>query len=1214
MRKYTANYAFTNPNFVVQNFVPNEIENSVEKSLLFVLRNLLQRGFPTILSQYLQNEFGRLHEMEDFKKPFLLVSSKAPQWLGTIKGDEQRQYFPARDFLNKLLPENLGEWGFVTQLILPEAEINEITGTYNETFVNQQVDFFLPQAKLIIEIDGQQHKYDDVTRIGDRQRDRYLEEQGFKTIRISTTELKNGQYQSKTQAIKDHLGTKKIARKLRLYKSAYDVIRQSSLPKAIIERKIRPTAIIRLQLLLIDLILNKYLSFSEPWKLNLIIPDEEPLGDFAALAVEDLFSWYENLYRLKHKEPFVRPEVSITYGASRERDYNNSRGVLNIDFSLFQRWTDEHKNHPDLIFVRTDYFGAEANYFKVSCTTPVDYKITDQDKPVLEFFLKNVFEKDAFRDGQFPIISNILNREDTIGLLPTGGGKSLCYQLPCLLQPSINFVVCPIKSLMYDQQLNMEAAYVTNTSSLTSDLSPKDKEQVQAEFAAGKYLFIWISPERFQITTFREYLSSVAARFSIAHAVIDEVHCMSEWGHDFRASYLNLTRTIQKFCPGSKFIGLTATASVNVLKDIRVEFARNKLALNDQNIKSLLDYSRKELEFEVIKTNDKFKDVEAFLEDTNVLEQERDAALVFTPHVNGTLGCYSLSNRIGSKHKGKVSWYSGEVPKFSASCFVNEHELKNPVFLEERIRDAMRSQGATPDLIEQTISQKNYAHRPTKNPGNFYVTIGKGHPVLNEAAFKEHKSSIQKRFKHNEIPMLVATKAFGMGIDKNNIKYTIHYGIPGSVESLYQEAGRAGRWVDKSKKAVCRTLYTPETIDQQIVDEIFKSQTPISEIKSIFRELGWNGGKDMVKNLQLALSNQRDVVEDFKIMNLVVGNYFRAESKEKIWHQNIIKELKGIGIEGTEADLLSAVEKSIYRLRLLGVVEDWTKDFRTHFEVQFVSKTDKHIYNSLFNFLVKYVPDIDLQPILAKMPQPTLLEKAIGYLLKWSYENISYSRRQSLKNLVDYCDQFENSEAFKRRIDNYFQFTETTFVYQHVGEHPLDYNKWFQTFYLDDNIPNPTQLPEERGKVFIPSIKDEDTRRLELERLRDSVARFLESYRENVGLNFISGMIRLLLDEYEDQDGRSRLEQALQYIKDRFDELQQEEIIQWMLETGDHTNETVQEKLASTITKFYPERLETIAEYYGLVYLLDDPITTQLQKIKKLNEELHEGLEQIAAL
>lgn len=495
MKKYTANYAFTNPNFVVQNLVENEVETR-DKALLFVLKNILQRGFPTILSEYLQEKLGETHAEEDFRKPFLFISPNPPKWIKTIKGDEKNQYFPAREFLEIIIPRDFGEYSFIQSLLLPEVEINEIVGENNPSFVNQQVDFYIPQARLIIEIDGQHHDADPVIGKGDENRDNYLTSKGYKVIRITTNELKDGSYKQKIENIVNHLKTKRTSKSLALYKENYELIKNGELKELTVRRKILPTAIIRLQILLIDFLLNQYISFDDNWNFNIIIRENERLEGFAELALEDFFIWYGQLFKLKNKEEFRKPNYKVKYAYSID-NYDTSSNVINIDFSLFERWTDENILHSDLIIVRTDYFGAEKNYFKVSCTTPIKYNITADDKPTLEFFLKNIYEKPSFREGQFSIISNVLNREDTIGLLPTGGGKSMCYQLPCLLQPSVSFVVCPIKSLMYDQQLNMQASYVTNTNSITSDLSAQEKTKIQSEFAQGKYLFIWISPERF---------------------------------------------------------------------------------------------------------------------------------------------------------------------------------------------------------------------------------------------------------------------------------------------------------------------------------------------------------------------------------------------------------------------------------------------------------------------------------------------------------------------------------------------------------------------------------------------------------------------------------------------------------------------------------------------------------------------------------------------
>lgn len=1156
MRKYTANYAYTNPNFTIQNLIENEIE---DKDLLYVLKNLLQRGYPTITSKYLQEELGEIHKEEDFKTPFVFISPDVPQWRNAIKGDEDNQYFPAKDFFEKIIPSDFGQFAFIQKLLLPEVEINEIVGIENPSFINQQVDFYLPQARLIIEIDGQQHKSDDVTRINDVQRDNYLTKYGFKVIRITTNELRNGRYRAKVDTIITHLKTDRILRSLGLTKNAYDLIKANQLDTITIKRKILPTAIIRFQILLIELLLNQYLTFDANWKFNLILKRNEPLGNFAKLAIEDFFIWYGQLYKLKTKKEFIKPnyEIRTSYAVD---EYDTRADVINVDFSLFERWTDENLIHPELIFVRTDYFGTEKNYFKVSCTDTIKYHIIKDDEAILDFFLQNIFGHSSFRPGQFPIIAGALNGEDTIGLLPTGSGKSLCYQLPCLLQPSVSFVVCPIKSLMYDQAANMKKAYVTNVNSITGDLSAAEKKKVQSEFAQGKYLFIWISPERFQIKNFRNYIADVNANLSISYAVIDEVHCMSEWGHDFRTSYLNLTKTIQRYCPHSSFIGLTATASVNVLKDIKFEFSRNDRKLDDDNVKVPLDYSREELEFNVIlDKNNKYKTLEQIIKDEAILENKNNACLIFTPHVNGSYGCYSLANNLDSLDKGKTKWYSGEVPKI-------------------------------------------------KEIDNYGRKTGRKIPVMNDDDFKRHKIRLQADFKNSKFPILVATKAFGMGIDKNNINYTFHYGISGSVESLYQEAGRAGRWNDKSKKAKCYVLYSQETAGHDVVDKLFDINTSIADITAINEDV--KDGKDVFRQIFLFLQGQRDINEDFKIIKLIIDNYFAANSKQNIWFKTVSRELRGIGFQGKDEQLKEVAQKAIYRLRLLGIVEDWTTDFKNHFEVQFKTKDERIVKENLQSFISKYQPDINIEEKLNGIQRGSILDKSILYLLQWAFENIVYNRKQSLKTLKELCDNFEKngSENFKRTIDNYFRITDTTFIFQHISENPRDFKRWFEVFYIGRDL-----VKQEEG-VYIPEIIDIKNKQQEFERLRDSLSRFLESYKDNVGLNTISGLIRLSLNDYENQDGKSRFENALAYIKTTFPQTDQLEIIKYLKEFGNFLSENNKENLCFSIVKFYPNLLEELADYYGLFYLLDDTISKKVQQLKKLNKKLYEEFEQIGTI
>ncbi len=1161
MKKYTANYTRTNPNFVIQNLVTNQ-QNEDLIQLLYVLKNVLQRGFPTTLSKYLQSELGKIHKLENFKEPFLFVSDKTPIWYNTIKGDEINNYYPARDFFEEIIPNEFGKYAFVQSLIIPEIEINEITDEENENFINQQVDFYLPQAKLVIEIDGQQHKLDDVQRVSDNIRDEYLSKKGIKTIRITTKELQNGVYANKIEQILQHL--ERYDKLLDFYKSAFEKIKSNKISEEEIKTKLLPTAIMRFQILCIELLIHNYLNFEEDWNFNILI--HEDLPQFAELAIEDLFIWVDNLYRLKHKKELKKPNFNVTITTKRDNFHPNTKAI-NVDFSLLKKYTDENKINEDIIFVRTDYFDIlkDKNYFRVSTAEPINYHIVKEDEPILEFFLNNIFDKPNFREGQFHIISNTLNRNDTIGLLPTGGGKSLCYQLPCLLQPSINFVVCPIKSLMYDQNDNLEKTLITNVNFITSDLEKDDRRKIEYNFEQGKYLFVWISPEKFQIPSFRDKISAIINNFSIAYAVIDEVHCLSEWGHTFRLSYLNLAKTIDKLSPKDendegkiKFIGLTATASVNVLKDIKIEFSRQKQYLEDENIKTLLDYSRKELQFEVIddkgnKENELIQLLINLKQTEDFTENKNKAGLIFTPVVNGGKGCYPLANKLNKYFENKVAYFSGSVP----NTYVNGIKL----------------------------------------------------PIMKEKEFDTYKQQVQSDFKEDKYQILVATKAFGMGIDKQNIHYTFHYGLPSSVEALYQEAGRAGRWdkrleENKNKIGKCYVLHSHEICNENLFERLFEKNTTFEEIKDIQEDVQENSRSyDVFTQFYLFLQGQNDVKEDLEIILNVINTYFEENTIKKIFWNDAYSKL--------EVNK-SVLEKAIYRLSLLGVIADWTTDFVTHFEVEFVSLDEKHIIKSVSNYIAKYEPDTDVKQEIEKY-NGNYLEKSISYLLNWIFENIVYNRKQALKTLSDWCTEFKDSESFKRRIDSYFKITETTFVLQYITENPKDIEKWFEALYLIE----PTEKYDEKGnkiviKTHIPEIKNTSFKIEQYEKLRDGVSRFLESYKDNIGLDFLSGFVRLALDNYDDIDGRRRFESSLYKIKENFSQSDQNKFLTYVIENlGNHLSENQKAELSLSISKYYPEKLEYLSEYYDLPYLLIEKYSEKIMDLKKLNHKLYEQIRKI---
>jgi len=304
MKKYTANYSYTNPNFVIQNLVENPIKNDL-LPILCVLKNILQRGFPTTLSVNLQNELGEIHKLTNFKDRFLFATRQTPKWHNTIKGDAVRNYYPAKDFFENTIPSEFGEYSFVQSLIIPEISINEIVGVEDRSFINQQVDFYLPPAKLVIEIDGQQHKTDEITRVSDQLRDNYLFGQGIKTIRISTSELSNGNYKLKITEIIEHLS--RYEKLLNFYKEACVKIEEKRISEIEIKTKLLPTAIIRFQILLIELLKYNYLTLNEQWNFNIL--SDENLGKFPELAINDLLIWIEQLCLLKNKTVINKPNA-----------------------------------------------------------------------------------------------------------------------------------------------------------------------------------------------------------------------------------------------------------------------------------------------------------------------------------------------------------------------------------------------------------------------------------------------------------------------------------------------------------------------------------------------------------------------------------------------------------------------------------------------------------------------------------------------------------------------------------------------------------------------------------------------------------------------------------------------------------------------------------------------------------------------------------------
>lgn len=314
--------------------------------------------------------------------------------------------------------------------------------------------------------------------------------------------------------------------------------------------------------------------------------------------------------------------------------------------------------------------------------------------------LKDKFGYDDFRQGQETIINHVLNKENVLGIMPTGGGKSICYQLPALMFKNLTLVISPLISLMKDQvdALNMMGIPATF---INSSISQREMN-IRIQMAVNKEVkLLYIAPERLESYDFQQLLLHVP----IDLLAVDEAHCISQWGHDFRPSYLRLANIIEQFEQKPTVIALTATATPQVSEDII-----KQLKIPEKNqVKT--GFSRENLSFQVIK------------------DQNRDVFLLEYLKLN--------------KEQSGIIYAS------------TRKEV-------ERIYHLLQSKK---------------------------IATGMYHGGMNE----QLRSQNQEKFLYDQIKVMVATNAFGMGINKSNVRFVIHAQIPGNIESYYQEAGRAGR-------------------------------------------------------------------------------------------------------------------------------------------------------------------------------------------------------------------------------------------------------------------------------------------------------------------------------------------------------------------------------------------------------------------------------------
>ncbi|SOD78728.1 ATP-dependent DNA helicase, RecQ family [Spirosoma fluviale] len=548
---------------------------------------------------------------------------------------------------------------------------------------------------------------------------------------------------------------------------------------------------------------------------GLSILADELLKPYLQLAIEDIEQWYQCLILLQERNDAF-PKISIdtlpqegkTYDIAISLDeQDNSYSSIKINLG-----TKLQEGSPSMRFISA----SRIQYASLGEKKEGGFIPAPVREQALQYILQSVFRKQDFKPGQLSILNRALQGQDVVGLLPTGGGKSLTYQLSALLQPAVTIVVDPINSLMRDQYEKLLSNHIDACAYINTYNSTEERVNIEEQLSVGNLLIVFVSPERFQIKKFRNLLTRCRQNsVFFGYAVIDEAHCVSEWGHDFRQTYLRLAGNLRNFCrtktgADATFIALTATASFDVLADIQRELNINTDAIQ-QLPSGAID--RKELEFNLIKI-EPIGVAEAWVRDKIISAEKHPKLLQLLREV-------PLMKSIG-----KSDFYRRDVN----GSFPNAGIIFCPTKSDTRgngvlsVRDGFHGQNG---LVSGTVSL-SFLETVT------FFSESDENLASNTHVETEAKSSFgnQTKFIENQANLMISTKAFGMGIDKSNVRFTIHYSLPSSVESFYQEAGRAGR---DGEKAVCTILYCPSDVDSNI-DFLKNSFKGVKRERTIFDE------------------------------------------------------------------------------------------------------------------------------------------------------------------------------------------------------------------------------------------------------------------------------------------------------------------------------------------------------------------------------------------
>lgn len=850
------------------------------------------------------------------------------------------------------------------------------------------------------------------------------------------------------------------------------------------ERKAKNlNAVARIQKTLIEAIISERLDINkQEWNI-LVIEDNTSV---AKISIEDFSETYHNLIALTNDyDEMVLPRLSVStkknalskkkYDAVIDVSIDQPCNAKDVSFSDFKASNDCYfiVRSSERVYADRILYTTERISYKplVERNSQGVYNRIEENCSKLRYFLNLIFRKEDFRPGQLPILNRALQLKSVIGLLPTGGGKSLTYQLAAMLQPAVTLVVDPLKGLMKDQYDGLLNTGIDCISYINSDITKNFKEGRRRELAltGSQVQIMFLSPERLSIHRFRNVLRSMReSGVYFAYGVIDEVHCVSEWGHDFRLAYLHLGRNLFNYVLPKKvegkdnhisLFGLTATASFDVLADVQRE-------LSGTNAFSLEE------------------DATVRYENTNRLELQYNVVEVDAKDANKAWGVGDIKEKkllevINDATQKIVDIQDNSAVKYIKERFIKRENLIDPAIVN-KIHDAKLDVDVENGWYNQTNTDTAGIVFCIRASEKTNLSVPSVEATLREkglssiSTFKGgDDTEYQDAFLKGKTCMMVATKAFGMGIDKSNVRMTFHLNYPGSLESFVQEAGRAGR--DK-KMALATIMYSPEKFwvknvktdkwqdfsADYINNKFFYDSNFLGEAFELYvMELLINKLHVKISNEEFygidkpCIANSQGIVKFIKRYNKgqILTYYISYKENEQIldeYNQYLyanqmpvfntlnakkLKTNRGFSYirDYGSAVYKDAIQKAIYRMCIIGLIDDFTEDYSEQtFRITTVCQEDTEYYERLSSYYRKYYSTERVESMMTEVRTLAKTEGVIMACLKhltsFIYKSIAEKRARGILDMEQFCnlaisskqDWKETNEELKDFIFYYF--------------------------------------------------------------------------------------------------------------------------------------------------------------------------------------------------